>query len=415
MGSSKGIIGRASQRIVLSSAGEVVGRAVNLLLPFALFSIHSVSATTDIFFLIMAVAFFAQGTLTNAIINALVPELIKNKEIQNIRVFLVWTIIASLLAGLVAALLISEQPWVHVALSSGAVVLMASTSLAAAPAVAVLYANHRYGIPGLTWGLRIIPVALYIFLRPTEPALHWLLTGLALADTGRMIILVFLTRGHYCLQTHSKSLQLPLSAHHLILASVIAGFTPLIVRWIASIGDDGGVSIFEAADRLYAAIASLSTIGVGNVTLVYLARLTNTPEEERGWQLIWKISLAWSFLWLILGFFLWFIFPSLTTWVEVQTKDVLIEIRHTFLTLTLGLPGFIMTNVLSRRILTLGYSHTLVKMALIGLASNCVAGTLLFNSMGTMGIGLALSINQYIIVAMMAHQLSAHRSSSYKQ
>ncbi len=385
----------------------MVGRAVNLLLPIALLTIHSVSSITDMFFLTMAVAFFAQGTLTNVLVNALVPELVKNNEVLNIRTYLIWTTVTGILTGLFAFIIMPDEQSSNsvVILSAASVALMASTSLAAAPAIAALNTAHRYGIPGLTWGLRIVPVALYFLFQPDEPALHWLLAGIAISDTARATILIGLVQERFCLINIKKKLPFPVSAQHLILASAITGLTPLLIRWIASTGDTGGVSIFEAADRLYAAIASLATIGVGNVTLVYLSRLTNTPEEERGWQLIFRVTLAWSLLWLALSFLFWLFFPFLTAWIDFQSEEILMAIRHTFLALAIGLPGFIMTSILSRRLLTLGYSRALIPMSLVSLACSGILGGLLFKLMNTAGLGLALSISQYIVFLLMSRKL----------
>ena len=363
----------------------------------------------------MAVAFFVQGTLANVLVNALVPEFVNNEKTHDLRSFLGWTGLAGLFAGLLASTLTAEPLSFSATLIAAiSVAFMASAGLAAAPAVAKLNAAHRYGMPGLTWGLRIVPLALYLLWRPEEPALHWLLAGLALTDIVRTAILMNFTQAQFCSHDSAETLHFPLSAKYLILAAAVTGLTPLIVRWIASFGNAGDVSIFEAADRLYAAVASLATIGVGNVTLVYLANLSNTPEEESGWKLILRTSLAWSLLWLGLSILIWFLFPFVSAWIEFQTNDVLAEVRHTFIALASGIPGFIMTGVYSRRLLILGYSRTLVPMALAGLIFNCLAGGLLFNLIGTAGIGLALSASQYLVMIMMLRKLtkiSAHANT----
>ncbi len=416
MSLSREVIGRAMRRVGLSSAGEVVGRAVNLLLPFALLTIYNAGTFTDSFFLAMAVAFFVQGTLANVLVNTLVAELVNHEKTHDLRVFLGWTSFAGLFAGLVASTLTAEQLSFNATfITAISVAFMASAGLAAAPAIAKLNVAHRYGMPGLTWGLRIIPLGLYFFWRPEEPVLHWLLAGLALADIMRAVILMNLTKAQFCLHHSADTLHFPLSAKHMIFASSIAGLTPLIVRWIASFGNAGDVSIFEAADRLYAAVASLATIGIGNVTLVYLANLTNTPEEQSGWKLILRTSIAWSLLWLALSILLWFSFPFVMAWIKFQTYNVSAEIRHTFLALSLGIPGFIMTGVFSRRLLTLGYSHALIPMALIGLICTTLISGLLFNLLATVGIGLSLSASQYLVMIMMSRKLakiSAHANTN---
>ena len=394
-------VSRAALRVALSSAGEIAGRAVNLLLPFALFAIHSISDVTDCFFIVLAISFFFQGTLANSLVNALVPEFVKNEEICTLRNFMLWIFASGILAALIATSsaigLFSQGETLLIAAS---VFLMTGTGLASAPATAVLYANHRYTPPGLTWGLRIIPIAIYIQWHPAMPALHLLLAGLALADTARFIILHRLTQGQLTLQK-APPLHLPSSALHMILGAAIAGITPLLARWIASFDEAGSVTIFEAADRIYSAIASLATIGVGNVMLVYLSRLANTRDGEQGWHLMLRSSFAWGLLWLALSFIFWLLFPLLTSWFQLQTEPAMTEVRHTFLAFSFGIPGFIMTIVLSRRILTLELSHTLITTALAGLTFSAIVGSTLFTLTGTSGIALALSGTQYLAAWMM--------------
>jgi peptidoglycan biosynthesis protein MviN/MurJ (putative lipid II flippase) len=401
MNSKRGAVSRAAWRIALSSAGEVAGRAINLLLPFILFVLHSVNAITDYFFIALAIAFFFQGTLANSLVNTLVLEFVKDEERRSLRNFMFWTLAFSILAALIAAIpateLFSPEETLLIAVS---IFLISGAGLASAPATAILYSAHRYTLPGLTWGLRIIPIMLYFHWQPSTPQLHLLLIGLALADTTRFIILCTLTQRQFTLQKASP-LHLPSSALQMIMGAAITGMTPLLARWIASFGEAGNVTIFETADRIYSAIASLATIGVGNVMLVYLSRLTNTQEEEQGWRLMLRASFAWSLLWLALSFILWLAFPLLTSWFQHQAETAITEVRRTFLAFSLGMPGFIMTILLSRRILTLGLFRSFITTSLAGLTFSTAAGAVLFTLMGTSGIALALSGTQYLVAWML--------------
>jgi hypothetical protein len=165
------------------------------------------------------------------------------------------------------------------------------------------------------------------------------------------------------------------------------------------------VSLFEIADRLYTAVASLATIGTGGVILVYLARLTGTPEEERGWRWILWASLAWSLAWLSVGILVWAAIPHAATWVAPQHTGLVASIRDTFLAFALGLPGFTMSGVLGRRLVTLGYSRSLIAIAAVGVACVAVVGTGLLASLGTAGIALALTLGHYLAIALMFLQL----------
>jgi len=413
MSPSSTMIGRALWRVGLSSAGEVAGRAVNLLLPFALFAVHSVDARMDGFFLAVAVAFFFQGSLANALVSALVPLLVQDRQTHTLRGLLRWSLAGGLLAGALALGLTSATLSPATVMTVLAVVLMAASGLIAAPAVAVLNADHRYGMPGLTWMLRVVPVVLYLTMRPDVPALHWLMLGLALSDAGRAAVLLTLVRGRLTLSGSGVALHLPPAAAHLMLASAVAGLTPLIARWLASLGEPGGVSLFEAADRLYSALASLATIGVGNVTLVYLARLTGTKDEHRGWRWILWSSMAWSLLWLALSIVLWVFFPVVGEWFHLQSRAALAQVRDAFLALALGIPAFIMTGVLGRRLLIVGRAELFMPITMVGVAFSTVIGWLMFSVAGPAGIGVALSGAQYLVMCLMGLAVRKGRDDAH--
>jgi len=416
MGSSRKIVQRVTLRVGISSLGEICGRAVNLLLPFAVIAVHGTNLLTDNFFLAMAVAFFIQGTLANVTITALVPEFIKNGEKRSLHMFLRWPIIAGALAALVAGLLTTESLSASASIICiASVTVMAISGLTAAPAVAALNADHRYGMPGFVWGLRIIPVAIYLLWSPDTSNLHWLLAGLAVADTARLGILLCLARKWLSLHTNFTPLIFPQTAQHLILASATVGLTPLAARWIASFGDAGTVSLFEAADRIYAAVASLATIGVGNVTLVYLARLNGTDQERKGWRLILWVSMAWSLLWLIIGILLWAAFPLVSIWTQPSMGIAANTVRHTFLALVLGIPAFIMTGIFSRRLITLGLSQSLIFMSFVGFLFSLIGGALFFSILGVPGIAVALSCTQYLVAWMMLHTLVKKSRHAYSR
>lgn len=404
MGASRKIIQRAARRVSRSSAGEIVGRAINLVLPFALLAIHSIDALMDSFFLAMAIAFFAQGTLGNALVSALIPEFVDCTGKRNIRRFLLLAALTGLIAACLAAVFASAP------LSTGAtllgalaVFLMATAGISAAPAAAALNAQDRYAAPGAAWSLRSVPIVLYVLWHPEEPAFHILIAGIALADAGRAVILHRLARDSITLRRNAPALDLPRSALHLIAASSIAGLAPLLARWIASFGETGDITVFEAADRLYGAIASLATIGIGNVILVYMARLDTSPEPRKHWRLILIFTAAWSVLWLVACLLVWLAYPHASGSLGIPSGTAGTEIRQTFLALSLGMPGLIMTMTLGRRMLTLGLSRPLIPLALTGLAFTGIGGAFAFGHLGTPGLGLALSASQIIVASMMLH------------
>jgi len=398
---SRRVLARATLRVGLSSAGEVVGRAVNVMLPFALFAVHGIGTDTDRFFLALAVGFFVQGTLANAVASGLVPELVDDREPRSLAAFVAAAGGAGASAGIFAVALVGISPVsLAGAVTAVAIAVLGSAGLIAAPAVAVLNAEHRYGAPGLTWSLRIVPIALYLLWQPGFPLLHWLLAGLAAADAARGFILLRLAgpRLHF---GRGRRLHFPRTALHLMLGSAIAGLVPLALRSIAAAGASGSVSQFEAAERVYGAVASLATIGVGNVALVYLARLRGTSDETAGWRMILQASLLWSMLWLTACVALWAAFPLVAPWLRLPDANGLADVRNTFLALAFGMPGFIITGMFGRRMLTAGLAARFVPVTSAGVTFAIGSGWLLFPVLGSVGLGVAVAGSQYVVSSLM--------------
>lgn len=404
MGSAASVTGRAARRVGLSSVGEIAGRAVNLLLPFAIFAAHKADTQTDSFFLALAVALFVQASVGGGLVSALVPEFVRSDERKGLTSFAIIAAGGGVVAGFAAAVI--TRSYLPIWVSSLAVGVMATSGLLAAPSVAALNADHRYGAPGISWGLRLVPVGLFVVVEDAGRQLAALLLGLAAADALRAAVLLWIARARLAFSRAYCELGFPISAASVIAASVVAGFNPLVVRWLATLHDPGSVSLFEAADRLYSSVASLATIGVGSVTLVYLARLQGTDEEERRWRLILQVSVAWSMLWLVVSLGLWRWFPWDGPWFALQSAEGMRAVRDTFLCLAIGMTGFILTGVFARRLLVMGLSTWLVPLSLAGVACTLVAGLLLVRTFGVPGIGAALSLSQYLVAGLMVWALN---------
>lgn len=388
-------------RIATASAGELIGRAINVLLPLILITLHGPNELVDSFFLTLAIAFFFHGTLANALTNALIPS--KNLNLPQLNPLPIAYI--SILSGIAASIAIYYSPTnfntqLSTLASSASIFLICSAGLAATPSTAILYSQHRYFIPGFTWTLRAIPILIYYLHSNTASNIHWLLIGIAAADTTRLIILVISTQDKLTLRSNAERLTIPRAALSLVIASVIAGFTPIIARLIATQGPEGTISIFEAADRLYSAIASLASIGIGNVLLVYLTQLKSSQNPERQLRWIFSATVLWSAIWVAISLVIYQLLPHPLATDLAKEHDITV-LQDTFLALSLGLPGFMLTGLLSRRMLVLNIAHHLIPLTAAGLILTTTLGVFLFGPHGTPGLGLALSISQYLVAALM--------------
>jgi peptidoglycan biosynthesis protein MviN/MurJ (putative lipid II flippase) len=387
----------------------MIGRAVNIALPFVILGIHSADLLTDVFYLALAIAFFVQGTLSNSVASIQVTELTKDEGQRSIRNFLVWGALAGLLAGGAAFWVVLSGLGLSAAMvATASVTVAAAFGLFSAPAVAVLHSEHRYLMPGLTWAFRIVPLLAYAAWAPDTPALHWLLAGIALADVARAAVLLWLARASLTLSETVPSLDFPVDAMYLLAGSSVAGLTPLAARWLASLGDPGGVSIFEAADRMYMALASLATIGIGNVILVYLARVRGSLDEHQAWRWVLLSAVLWSVLWLAIALIVGLGFPVFGWILPQQGQETLSDIRNTFVTLSLGIPAFVVGVVLSRRLLTLGLARRLLPMAVSGLGMTILVGWFLLGPVGITGIAVGVVVGQYLVLTLMANALRGH-------
>lgn len=421
MGTKASVVLRSVHRVSASTAAAMVGRAVNVALPFVILRIHGTDSGTDVFFLTLAFIFFVQGTLSNALAHAQIPYLIRDPTRRSLRRTLQWGI-GTGLATTAATLwsLPAEQATHHYFVIGSSVFLASSFGLIAAPAVAALNADHRYVMPGLTWAFRIIPITIYALKADSETAVSWLLMGISLADVSRTIVLITLARPRLSLSGKHAAIELPLDALFLVGSNVLIGLTPLFIRWLLASGEVGALSIFEAADRVYAALASLATIGAGNVALVYLVR-SETAENSRTYSRWFTyLSIAWSILWLLAALWVWLLFPTLKGVLALEDKATFDSIRNTFLLLSLGMPGFVMGAMLSRRIIALGMASRLPPMALAGLVIATGSSLMLHDRCGVTGVALSLTVSKYAVLALMcaalyrnaAKRLALHRSGS---
>ena len=407
---------RVARRIALSSTGEIVGRAINVVMPLMLIGLHGPGLALDAFFLQMAVAFVAFGTLANALTTALVPALLPDEgpDRWDLRPMLAWLALIAFVTALSAvAWSAAERPTSHSVTVSAAVFVMGLSGLLASVVVAKLNADHRYGLPGLSWSLRLLPVAGYALIAPREPQLVLLMAGIAVADAGRLAWLWRSVGPCLGLGNGGRRLRVPAAAWYFLSASVIAGASPLIARSLATIEGAGGVSLFEAADRLYGAFASLASIGVGSVVTVYLSRLAGAAHERRGWRLILMASITWGGLWLLLAVALWWVSPALAGAIGNPLGAAFDDVRGIFLALALGLPGLIVSGVLGRRILTVGRPRDFLPATIFAVAIGAATAWALVRVVGLAGIGLGMAASQYAVCLAMGLALKRGGRDAY--
>lgn len=403
MGASTSVIQRALYRICISSLGESAGRFVNILLPVVVLASIPFGSATDVFFMALAVAFFVQGTLGNVLASVLVSQFVSNLVPQSAKIFVFWATLLGAGTGVITfTMAVGVLGGIDAVISALSVMLISAAGILAAPSIAALNAGHRYGLPGITWSLRLFPLAGFALSSPDMFSLSWLLGGIAMADISRTILLWFSVKDRITFSEHDQQLAFPMDALFLLASSAVAGLTPLASRWLAGFVGAGGLSIFEAADRIFSAFGSLATIGFGNVVLVYLARLSDQGGEVRRWPLIVRLSAGMGVLCAVAAVLLGLFMEEVAVIFHMSMDGNFIEVQNSYFVLCIGLPALVMGMLFSRRIVVARSGARLLSIAVSGFIASACVGGLLVGQLGVMGVAIGVVIGQYLTWMMMA-------------
>lgn len=395
---------RFANHVVISTASQVTGRAVNVAIAFTVLNRYGATALTDHFFLTFAVAFFFFGTLAGAITDT-TTSLVTRGEPQASQK--TWQAIACATAlAAAAATSINVTLEIQSILSIVGGSLMAGSGVLAGFYTGVLHADHRFGITGLLWLVRLAPLALLLILPNTPDSIGWLALGIGLADLCRCLALRRLAgariRSMRPLSSFPRS-RLKTLFHYLpiLSASAITGLSPLIARSIAGFGENGDIAILDTAERISGIIATLSTIGLMNVLLVSLAQIEARGNLRKLWPRILIAVSLWSALWLIAALA---VGGSLQEWLERYTglqSDQAHATITIYMTYAYGLPAFIIGLAAVRHLLAVGGGRILIPVAIASVLLNGLLALTLFNVTGINGIALASTATQSIITIML--------------
>lgn len=415
MGAPRDSVNTPVKSVLFSTGAELVGRSVNLLIPFAVLALHASDAATDQFFLYFAISFFFQGTVYNALVTSSISIAVRGHgaPIKPGFVYFLWVMTALAVVSVFCGHRLAGSG--NVILIALSVAIMTFATLYSAPTVAAYYSEHRFVLPGILWGLRVVPLIVYAIFSTGSDELPKLLAGIAVADTIRSQLLVrFRPNTRAPTNVDSGEGGHPRAVTHMVLASVIAGLTPLLVRWIAASGNEGSLSTFEAADRLFGAVASLSMIGVGNVASVHVSRLLQRSDQPPSLTRIVRFSCLWSCLWLFAGIMVWLLLPLFAGLIGGEAEALLsLQVRDNYLILALGIPAFVFTGMQARCLVAIDRGRELISLATIGVGVSSLGAAILAPVMGTLGLTIAMTLGQYVVSAMMFHRLSRALKALY--
>ncbi len=172
---------RIARPVGAATLGNAAGSLANVLMPLVIISYCGANRITDNYFLILAIGFYFYGTLANALNEASVPLLITGELTLRKRTVLTFGAAAGM-AVWAAALIGSAWGGLLNTVYATALALMAGAGIANGFAAGLLQARERYALPGISWGLRLIPLGLFILAGPTAERLAWLAVGIGAAD-----------------------------------------------------------------------------------------------------------------------------------------------------------------------------------------------------------------------------------------
>jgi peptidoglycan biosynthesis protein MviN/MurJ (putative lipid II flippase) len=388
-----------------ATVGNLIGRSANVIIPLALVGTYGVNGQTDTFFLIFTIAFFFYGTLANAMSDVSVPLLIsKRLFFSRIHILLIGTGGSLLILGVAGLwhLFLIKFSWKYAI----ALAVLSGAGMANGLASGLLLSKERFALPGITWALRLLPIAAFFLFHPSEKSLAWLAVAIGMADWLRLFILssYVSSPAPKTLSSGFKSILSAFPAYGIVLgASAIVGLNPVIDRLIARISGTGAISVLETAERAYGILATLCTIGISSVLLTYFSKKANHGSIRRDWKKIVRFVIMLCSLWIFAGIALghWGLSVYLDHFTPLSVAQSAMA-KRTYWFYLAGLPVFVFVLVYVKRLQAVQQWWTMLISACLGVGLNIPVSLLFRKWLDVPGIALATSVIYLIILALLA-------------
>ena len=384
----------------LATFGNIVGRSANLIIPYSLLLVYGATRQTDVFFLVFSIAYLFFGTIANSLCDATVTMTVRHQlRLRPVRI---------ISAGFSVGLLVfavslywietkgSQNPVYALALS-----LMALAGICNGIASGFLHASERYAITGLTWGLRIVPLAAFLLLFSNPNGLAWLAVGIGIADFIRFQVLIKSAKSTPPTKTnHDSKRPIRKFARTYItfmIAMLIFGLNPVADRLIAGLSGPGSISLLEAGNRFYDMLASVATMGIMTALLTHASKTAQGNLLSAKWRSVVAKVMLWCGLWLLFGVAggIWGLNWWIGTVKNIAEKNVQTVMQLYWFYLP-GMPGLILFSAYIRKVQALGRLGTLVSFSILFVVLNIILSLFLRIKMGIPGIALATTLTNYL-------------------
>lgn len=377
------------RKTVTATAAQLIGRAINICIPFIAITYYGANNESDFFFFGLTVSFFFYGTICNALNDALASKLITDNKIISSKQTALYAIFAALITFTLLTLTY-RQPISNPIFASIIFSLIAVVGLATIQWIPRLISRGDFHSPGLVWAWRLVPIALFLSLDgPSNYGIIAFVLCIFVGDLARTTHLSIITNKHSTAKTKE------LSNHELwgfwpyLAGTLLHGLSPIIDRLIASWGETGDLTTLEAADRIFWTLATATTIGLQSVLLVELGARLNNGRLTR--QYLHRLQIFVVGLSLIAAGGLYLTSIAVNNygdqWIlSEMSPQQRTSVSECLLIYTAILPVFVLSTVYARVLITAQKHRLILNSGIISISVNTLASLLCFMLFGLPGI-----------------------------
>jgi len=377
------------RQTIISTLSQVVGRSVNVAIPFVVVFLYGAGENVDYLFLALSVSFYFYGSLGNVINDTLSARQLSSGDRLS-RFYAIQLSVISLIATILILYVFNMEElyryWV-VAVFAG---ILSALGLLASLWVPQLVVRRDFHTAGFSWLWRLFAIMVFLpIYDPEFSSVGIFILCIVVGDSFRLIHLAFVTNlsGH----KHGGYLGLPqvLSFLPYVAGTLLQGLNPVVDRLLASMGADGSITILEMADRSFWSIAAVTTIGLQSVLLVDMGRRHKsgalnaqyfTSLLKAGFGLGVVASLGLLLLGLV---FIYWGVGDLFNKLSVEQVQLIFECVILY---SLAMPIYVAATICSRIFIVYEKYSLLLHLSLMSVVSNIAVSYPLYLILGLKGV-----------------------------
>lgn len=405
----------------------IVGRSVGFFIPFFIASWYGIKGETDAFFFVYNIILFLTNIFSIVIEMVVVPFVAEARALKkDIYSFVVGIFIFSsaILAGVSLLFIILGKPLINLvtSFSPEAMSLISSLMWEILPLLflstwsgllaGTLNAYKAFQIPAASPMIRALVILGFTFLFKDTLGIHALAWGYVAGEACRLLILFGFFNRHCPRQAHlswetlwntkESVWQFFNTSFYMILGMTLVGLNPIIDRIMASWLGEGSISLIEYADKLFYLPTTLLSMGFLTVLLSHWSDkfykqndyTSMRTDIMKAIKLIMPVSVGITIL-------LFLFRVNLVQYVYGRgniTPEKLVIISTLFGIYMLGVTPYVVGTVFSRSIIIQKNTKLLLKVSAIKNILNIALNLIFIYFIGTTGIVISSTVNNYVTV-----------------